>query len=57
MTGEMDYLLHPRPRSGDLWPLPLDVLLKMPGARMESSLALEVVKNSTALPLTGGQGG
>jgi Lrp/AsnC family leucine-responsive transcriptional regulator len=32
----------------------LDILLKMPGVKdVKSSLALEVVKDSTALPLNG----
>src|SRR5215510_1082276 len=53
MTGEMDYLLHILARDLEAYGrFTLDVLLKMPGVQdVKSSLALEVVKDSTALPL------
>lgn len=53
MTGEMDYLLHVLARDLEAYGrFTLDVLLKMPGVKdVKSSLALEVVKDSTALPL------
>jgi Lrp/AsnC family transcriptional regulator, leucine-responsive regulatory protein len=55
MTGEMDYLLHVLAQDLEAYGrFTLDVLLKMPGVKdVRSSLALEVVKNSTALPLEG----
>ena len=55
MTGEMDYLLHVLARDLEAYGrFTLDVLLKMPGVKdVKSSLALEVVKDSTALPLGG----
>src|SRR5579863_2897383 len=54
MTGEMDYLLHVVARDLEAYGrFTLDVLLKMPGVKdSKSSLALEVVKDSTALPLS-----
>jgi Lrp/AsnC family leucine-responsive transcriptional regulator len=54
MTGEMDYLLHVMARDLEAYGrFTLDVLLKMPGVKdSKSSLALEVVKDSTALPLS-----
>ena len=53
MTGEMDYLLHVLARDLEAYGrFTLGVLLKMPGVKdVRSSLALEVVKDSTALPL------
>ncbi len=53
MTGEMDYLLHVVARDLEAYGrFTLEVLLKMPGVKdSKSSLALEVVKDSTALPL------
>ena len=53
MTGEMDYLLHVLARDLEAYGrFTLEVLLKMPGVKdVRSSLALEVVKDSTALPL------
>ncbi|MEA2782123.1 MAG: Lrp/AsnC family transcriptional regulator, leucine-responsive regulatory protein [Rhodospirillaceae bacterium] len=53
MTGEMDYLLHILAKDLEAYGrFTLDVLLKMPGVKdVKSSLALEVVKDSTALPL------
>jgi Lrp/AsnC family transcriptional regulator, leucine-responsive regulatory protein len=53
MTGEMDYLLQILARDLDAYGrFTLDVLLKMPGVKdVKSSLALEAVKDSTALPL------
>jgi Lrp/AsnC family leucine-responsive transcriptional regulator len=53
MTGEMDYLLHVLAKDlGAYGRFTLDILLKMPGVQdVKSSLALEVVKDSTALPL------
>jgi Lrp/AsnC family leucine-responsive transcriptional regulator len=53
MTGEMDYLLHVLAKDLEAYGrFTLDVLLKMPGVQdVKSSLALEVVKDSTALPL------
>ncbi len=53
MTGEMDYLLHVLARDLEAYGrFTLDVLLKMPGVKdVRSSLALEVVKDSTAPPL------
>ena len=55
MTGEMDYLLHVLARDLEAYGrFTLDILLKMPGVKdVKSSLALEVVKDSTALPLNG----
>jgi len=56
MTGEMDYLLHVLARDLEAYGrFTLEVLLKMPGVKdVRSSLALEVVKDSTALPLAKG---
>ena len=53
MTGEMDYLLHVLVRDLEAYgQFTMAVLLKMPGVKdVKSSLALEVVKDSTALPL------
>jgi Lrp/AsnC family transcriptional regulator, leucine-responsive regulatory protein len=53
MTGEMDYLLHVLVRDLEAYgQFTMAVLLKMPGVKdVKSSLALEVVKESTALPL------
>jgi Lrp/AsnC family leucine-responsive transcriptional regulator len=53
MTGEMDYLLHVLVRDLEAYGhFTMAVLLKMPGIKdVKSSLALEVVKDSTALPL------
>jgi Lrp/AsnC family leucine-responsive transcriptional regulator len=53
MTGEMDYLLHVVARDLEAYGrFTLEVLLKMPGVKdSKSSLSLEVVKDSTALPL------
>ncbi len=53
MTGEMDYLLHVLVRDLEAYgQFTMGVLLKMPGVKdVKSSLALEVVKDSTALPL------
>ena len=53
MTGEMDYLLHVLVRDLEAYGhFTMAVLLKMPGVKdVKSSLALEVVKDSTALPL------
>jgi len=55
MTGEMDYLLHVLARDLEAYGrFTLDILLKMSGVKdVKSSLALEVVKDSTALPLNG----
>ena len=55
-TGEMDYLLHVLARDLEAYGrFTLEVLLKMPGVKdVRSSLALEVVKDSTALPLAKG---
>lgn len=52
-TGEMDYLLHIVARDLEAYGrFTLEVLLKMPGVKdSKSSLVLEVVKDSTALPL------
>jgi Lrp/AsnC family leucine-responsive transcriptional regulator len=57
MTGEMDYLLHVLVRDLEAYGhFTMAVLLKMPGVKdVKSSLALEVVKDSTALPLDGGE--
>ena len=51
MSGQTRIVL--RNRGGrSRWRFTLDVLLKMPGVQdVRSSLALEVVKDSTALPL------
>ena len=56
MTGEMDYLLHVLVRDLEAYgQFTMGVLLKMPGVKdVKSSLALEVVKDSTALPLARG---
>src|SRR6266446_7075710 len=53
MTGEMDYLLHVLVRDLEAYgQFTMAVLLKMPGVKdVKSSLALEVVKDSTSLPL------
>jgi Lrp/AsnC family leucine-responsive transcriptional regulator len=53
MTGEMDYLLHVLVRDLEAYgQFTMGVLLKMPGVKdVKSSLALEVVKDSTAVPL------
>ena len=54
MTGEMDYLLQVLVRDLEAYgQFTMGVLLlKMPGVKdVKSSLALEVVKDSTALPL------
>ena len=53
MTGEMDYLLHVLVRDLEAYgQFTMAVLLKMLGVKdVKSSLALEVVKDSTALPL------
>ena len=53
MTGEMDYLLHVVARDLEAYGrFTLEVLLKMPGVKdSKSSLTLEVVKDSMALPL------
>jgi Lrp/AsnC family transcriptional regulator, leucine-responsive regulatory protein len=53
MTGEMDYLLHVLAHDLEAYGrFTMDVLLKMPSVKdVKSSLALEVVKDSTALPL------
>ena len=53
MTGEMDYLLRVLARDLEAYGrFTLDVLLKIPGVKdVRSSLALEVVKSSTAVPL------
>jgi Lrp/AsnC family transcriptional regulator, leucine-responsive regulatory protein len=53
MTGEMDYLLHILARDLEAYGrFTLEILLKMPGVKdVRSSLALQVVKDSTALPL------
>ena len=53
MTGETDYLLHVLVRDLEAYgQFTMAVLLKMPGVKdVKSSLALEVVKDSTSLPL------
>jgi len=53
MTGERDYLLQVLVRDLEAYgQFTMGVLLKMPGVKdVKSSLALEVVKDSTALPL------
>jgi Lrp/AsnC family transcriptional regulator, leucine-responsive regulatory protein len=58
MTGEMDYLLHVLvPDLEAYGHFTMGVLLKMPGVKdVKSSLALEVVKDSTALPLNHAEG-
>src|SRR6202521_1168715 len=52
MTGEMDYLLHVLVRDLEAYgQFTMAVLLKMPGVKdVKSSLALEVVKDSTVVP-------
>ncbi len=57
MTGEMDYLLHVLVRDLEAYgQFTMGVLLKMPGVKdVKSSLALEVVKDSTAVPLDGSE--